>query len=185
MKVLRWQEASLESSKGFYRGSRLDLTVLYRCKHSCSEIHENPCKSMKIYENQWNSIIINRKQWKSSDDKKPAWNRAKISIGAAGCSLPLYTVVNIHARKSMKIHEKLQKSMKTYENHGKLLFMLGMLLITSARWVSVSLRFSGRLSTHSFAIPPPCGARLRSSNIAGQLAILGCRDWEEHPKFDK
>ena len=120
MKVLRWQEASLESSKGFYRGSK-----------------------------------------------------------------SLLTVVRPHARKSMKIHENLQKSMKTYENHGKLLFMLGMLLITSARWVSVSLRFSGRLSTHSFAIPPSCGARLRSSNIAGQLAILGCRDWEEHPKFDK
>ena len=32
-------------------------------------------------------MIINRKRWKSSDDKKPAWNRAKVSIGAAGRSL--------------------------------------------------------------------------------------------------
>ena len=71
---------------------------------------------MKIYENPWKSMIINRKRWKSSDDKKPAWNRAKVSIGAAGWTLPSYTVVNIHARKSMKIHENLWKSMKINEN---------------------------------------------------------------------
>ena len=57
MKVIRWQEASLESSKGFYRGSK-----------------------------------------------------------------SLLTVVRPHA----------QKSVKTYANHGKLLLMLGMLLITSS-----------------------------------------------------
>ena len=119
MKVLRWQEASLESSKGFYRGSRLTLTVVYRPKHSCSEIHENPWKSMKIYENPWKSMKIDRKRWKSSDDKKPAWNRAKVSIGAAGRILPSYTVVNIHARKSMKIYENLWKSMKIHENLWK------------------------------------------------------------------
>ena len=39
---------------------------------------------MKIHENPWKSMIISRKRWKSSDDKKPAWNRAKVSIGAAG-----------------------------------------------------------------------------------------------------
>ena len=106
MKVFRWQEASLESSKGFYRGSRLTLTVLYRPKHSCSEIHENQWKSMKIYENPCKSMIIDRKRWKSSDDKKPAWNRANDER-------------DTHARKSMKIHENLWKSMKIYENPWK------------------------------------------------------------------
>ena len=80
---------------------------------------KNQWKSMKIYENPWKSMIINRKRWKSSDDKKPAWNRAKVSIGAPGCFLPLYTVVNIHARKSMKIYENLWKSMQINENSWK------------------------------------------------------------------
>ena len=173
MKVLRWQEASLESSKGFYRGSRSCLKSL---KHSYPEIHENLLKTMRIYENLENlTMKVLRWQETSLESSKGFYRGSRSYL----------TVVNNHARKSMKIHENLQKSMKTYANHGKLLFMLGMLLITSARWVSVSLRFSGRLSTHSFAIPPSCGARLRSSNIAGQLAILGCRDWEGHPKFDK
>ena len=30
---------------------------------------------------------VNRKRWKFSDDKKPTWNRAKVSIGAAGLNL--------------------------------------------------------------------------------------------------
>ena len=146
-KVLRWQEASLESSKGFYRGSRSYLTVVYRYRHPCSEIHENPWKSTEICENLWKSwktivhvgnaadhirqmsvcepaiqwaieyaLLCNPPvlwrttpiikyswptfyfgmpglgrasqiwqiaslhgiRWKPSDDKKPAWNRAKV-----------------------------------------------------------------------------------------------------------
>ena len=111
----------------FLKGQQV---VHYRCKHSCSEIHENPWKSIKIHENPWKSMIINGKRWKSSDDKKPAWNRAKVSIGAAGCSLPLYTVVNIHARKSMKIHENPWKSMKICENLWK------SMIIHRKRWKS-------------------------------------------------
>ena len=42
MKALRGQEASLASSKGFYKGSRSNLTVL--------NIHA--AKSMKIYDNK-------------------------------------------------------------------------------------------------------------------------------------
>ena len=53
MKVLRWQEASLKSSKGFYRASRSFLKSL---RHPHPEIHEHPSKSMKIYENLWKSI---------------------------------------------------------------------------------------------------------------------------------
>ena len=37
-------------------------------------------------------MTIDRKRWKSSDDKKPAWNRAKVSIGVAGWLLNLITV---------------------------------------------------------------------------------------------
>ena len=68
---------------------------------------------------------IDRKRCKSSDDKKPAWKRAKLSIGAASRSLPFWY---IHIPKSMKIHENLQRSMKIhdiqkfieiYKNHTK------------------------------------------------------------------
>ena len=46
---------------------------------------------------------IDRKRWKSSDDKKPAWNRAKVSIKAAGWALSL---LGIHTPKYMNIHQK-------------------------------------------------------------------------------
>ena len=55
-------------------------------------------------------------RWKSSDDKKPAWNRAKVSIGAAG---PALSSLSIHTPKYMKIHKNLWKSIEIvqiYEN---------------------------------------------------------------------
>ena len=104
MKVLRWQEASLESSKGFYRGSRLSLTVV--------TFHAR--KSMKMHENPWKSMKIDRKRWKSSDDKKPAWNRAKVSIGAAGCPLRPHKSYRHPYLEYMKIHENLGKSIEIY-----------------------------------------------------------------------
>ena len=45
MEVLRGQEASLELSKGFYKGQQV---ATYQCKHPCPEIHGNP---IEIYEN--------------------------------------------------------------------------------------------------------------------------------------
>ena len=56
---------------------------------------------------------IDRKRWKSSDDKKPAWNRAKVSIGAAGLNLSSLR------HPYPEIHENLSKSMKIYENQLK------------------------------------------------------------------
>ena len=47
---------------------------------------------MKIYE-----ILL-----KPSEAKKPAWNRAKVSIGAAGWTL---SAVSIHAPKLMEVYE--------------------------------------------------------------------------------
>ena len=64
---------------------------------------------MKFYENPWKSMKIDRKRWKSSDDKKPAWNRAKVSIGAAGCFLR--RAGHPHP-EIMKIHQNSWKSMK-------------------------------------------------------------------------
>ena len=52
---------------------------------------------------------------KSSEDNRPAWNRAKVSIGAAGLPLPMYTDVNIHAPKSMHIYENQLKSLEIHE----------------------------------------------------------------------
>ena len=54
MKVIRGQEAGLETSKAFYRGSALPLTDV---------------EAMKIFEIRW----------KSSEDRKPTWNRAQVS----------------------------------------------------------------------------------------------------------
>ena len=48
MKVLRWQEANMESSKGFYRGSRSYLKAV---RHPYPE-------SMKIQQNLWKSMEI-------------------------------------------------------------------------------------------------------------------------------
>ena len=66
MKVLRWQEASLESSKGFYRGSRSYL------KYLKASIPRNTWKSIKNHKNLWKSMKTCIKRWMSSDDKKPA-----------------------------------------------------------------------------------------------------------------
>ena len=41
MKVLRWQETSLESSKGFLGAGGRSLPSYTDGKHTCSEIHEN------------------------------------------------------------------------------------------------------------------------------------------------
>ena len=71
------------------------------------KIYENPWKSMEIHGNPWKSIEnmkIYEIRWKSSDDKKPAWNRATVSIGAASWFLsPLDT----HTPKYMKIYQDL------------------------------------------------------------------------------
>ena len=47
---------------------------------------------------------------KSSEDKKPAWNRAKVSIETAAMALRLDHVLSTHAPKSMQIYENLYKS---------------------------------------------------------------------------
>ena len=96
MKVLRWQEASLESSRGFYKGSRLSLKAPGTHTPKYMKIHENPWKSMKIYGNPWKSMIINRKRWKSSDDKKPAWNRAP---DRRACETPCFKPPSNKAKK--------------------------------------------------------------------------------------
>ena len=82
------------------------------------KISENLSKSMKIYEIQFKKIYKIR--GKSSEDKKPAWNRAKVSTGSAGRYLPMKDLCS-------EIHENLWKSMKnlwksytSYENHANL-----------------------------------------------------------------
>ena len=122
MKVLRWQEASLETSKSFYWGSRFPLTVVtFHARKSMKmhKSHQNQWKSIKIYENQWKSMKIDGKRWKSSDDKKPAWNRAKVSIGAAGWTLRLLTSIPRNTWKSIKIYENPWKSMEIYKIYRK------------------------------------------------------------------
>ena len=64
----------MESSKGFYKGSMLSVTVF---KHECQ-------KSMESNEYRYTlmkSTKICEMHWKSSDNEKPAWNRAKVSKG--------------------------------------------------------------------------------------------------------
>ena len=79
MKVLRGQEARLESGNGFYRNSESFLSVLPSLK-------DPRPKSVKIFDNlgkTYKSANIHKIQGMSSEDKKPAWDRAKVSIGAA------------------------------------------------------------------------------------------------------
>ena len=112
MEVLRWQEASLESSKGFYKGIRSVLTVVRPHARTSMQIHENPSKSMQIFE-------INGNQKKTM--KVLRWQEASLesSKGFYRGSRSYLTVARPHARKSMKIHEIPLKSMKIYENLWK------------------------------------------------------------------
>ena len=119
MKVLRWQEASLESSKGFYRGSRLNHKAGKALYPEIMKIHQNSWKSMKIDGNLWKTKKIDGKRWKSSDDKKPAWNRAKVSIGAAGWVLRRAEHYTPKSWKSIKSYENLWKSMEIYGKQRK------------------------------------------------------------------
>ena len=56
---------------------------------------------MKTYENHG-------KRWKSLEDKKPAWNRAKVSVWVAGPNLSSLR------HPYPEIHENPLKSMKIY-----------------------------------------------------------------------
>ena len=54
-------------------------------------------KSMRINETQCKSMKINKIRWKSSGNKKPAWNWAKLSIGAAGLTIKNLSLIE-HAK---------------------------------------------------------------------------------------
>ena len=82
LEVPRGQEASLESSKGFHKGRK--------SSHTGASTHVP--KFMKIYENPTGYIKINEMheiRWKSTEDKKPTWNRAKVSKRVAGRFIPM------------------------------------------------------------------------------------------------
>ena len=105
MEVFRGREASLESSKGSYRGSRSSFTI--------PKIHtRNQWKSMWIHENLKKIIKLIEIRWKSSEDKKLAWKRANVCIGAASRPLPFQ-------RSIPKINESLDKSRKIYKKFIK------------------------------------------------------------------
>ena len=93
---------SLESSKGFYTGSRLFLKAGTGWQAFCHQIHEKPSKSMKIYE-------INKNLWK-------AWNRANVSIGAAGWALRLANFLPPDPRKTIKINENRWNQWKSMQS---------------------------------------------------------------------
>ena len=115
MEDLRGPEASLESSKGFSRGSKSNLNHGTR---SC-QVFNDPCqKSIKILWNVRKSMKIYKILWKSSEAKKPAWNRAKVSIGAA--ARLLCNGKHPDAREPTTIYNNAWQSVKTmriYWNH--------------------------------------------------------------------
>ena len=57
---------------------------------------------------------------KASDDKKPAWNRAKVCIGIAGCNLSAvkhpYPEIHENPPKSIEIHGNRTNLLKSIEN---------------------------------------------------------------------
>ena len=65
-------------------------------------------------------IEIHETRSKSSEDEKPAWNRAKVSIGAAGPLIPLsyrYKLPCPEIHQNPKEVMKSNKSFEIYENH--------------------------------------------------------------------
>ena len=121
MEVLRGQKASLESSEGFYWGSRSNL--MRWCNilaPRTMKVRENQCQSIESDENHkhpWKSMKFYERRWKSSEDKQPTWNRAKVSVRAASRILCDGTT-SWHQEpwKSEKINANLWKPMK---NHWK------------------------------------------------------------------
>ena len=62
---------------------------------------------MKIYE----------MQWKSTEDEKPAWNRAKVFIGAAGRIISSFNIIPHDSWKSIKTYENIWKSWENKKNN--------------------------------------------------------------------
>ena len=61
MKVFRGQEASLESSRVFYKGSKSNLAIgkiMTPDAQKSIEIFENVWKPMRINENLWKSVKV-------------------------------------------------------------------------------------------------------------------------------
>ena len=78
---------------------------------SCStkgmmKMYRNPWKSLETHEKLWKSMTIYKIQGKPSEDKKPTWNRAKVSTGAAGRALPASKILP-------KTYENPWKSIKS------------------------------------------------------------------------
>ena len=70
MKVLRGHEASLESSKDFYKGSKSFITVMEHYDSRPTNIYENLYKSMKIYQNPCNKMKVLRGQEANLESSK-------------------------------------------------------------------------------------------------------------------
>ena len=83
MEAFRRQEASLESSEGFYGAADRDISVVPRFKDQYADPSKKR-ESMKIDDNPRKSSKIFEMRRKSSESKKPAWNRATVSIRATG-----------------------------------------------------------------------------------------------------
>ena len=141
MKVFRAQVSSLESSKGFYMGSKSFSIILEHYDTSSMKIQRNLSRSLKLHENQWKSlkpVKIFEIRWKSSEDKKQTWNRAKFSIGTADrylllkhpcpefhanpydCMKHMHPFIClqtlVHFWTSLKFHAHLQRFMKILAN---------------------------------------------------------------------
>ena len=98
MEILRKQEASLEPSKGFFRGSRSYLTDVSIHVPKSMNIYENKKNIHKINENLRNTMKVVRGQASLESSK-----------GFYKGSRPHLTDVSIHVQKSLKIY-------KIYEN---------------------------------------------------------------------
>ena len=115
---IRWE--SSEDKKPAWNRAKVSmgaagrlLTAVPCPKQPCSEMH----KSHENLQKWWKSMKINEIRWQSSEDKRPAWNRAKVCLGAAGRTL---TVAPGPKHPCSKIHENQWKSvssLKIHENH--------------------------------------------------------------------
>ena len=97
-------------------------------------------------------------RWKSSEDEKPAWNRAKVPIGAAGRALP-------SQRSIPEINKNLVnpwKSLKNYKTHWN--------TVKVFRGQETSLEASKRLYRSSKSTPTvPKDPFPKSMKVLGNL----------------
>ena len=103
------------------------------------QLYVKPTKSSNTPGKLWNA-------WKSAEAKKPAWNRAKVSI-AAGCLLGCCQVLKLHDTRSTQAQQNQRiPYLKNYKNPWA--FTKSMKLYINLRSILMSWKTPWRQDIH-------------------------------------